>query len=312
MNMHPQIVAFLESMAGYGFRPVQELDAVAAREQYARTIEVRAIEPQPVAAVEDFAAPGPGGTLPIRLYRAAGAPARAPLLVYYHGGGHVIGNIETHDALTRALANGADCVVASVDYRLAPEAKFPAAADDAFAALACLVDDADRLGIDASRIAVGGDSAGGNLAAVAALMARGSGGPSLVLQLLIYPVTDYACDTESYTTFANGFGSLQAASMHWFRDQYLRGPEDAMDWRAAPLRAEDLSGLPPACVLLAQCDVLRDEGVAYAERLQAAGNAVELVEYPGMIHGFVPLAPTIDDAVTAQARACEALRRAFA
>jgi acetyl esterase len=311
MSMHPQIVEFLTRMAGYGFRPAQELDPEEARAQYLQTIAVRGVVPTPIGATEDIAVPGPGGPIPVRLYRPAGAEGPLPVLVYYHGGGHVIGSIETHDAITRALATGADCLVASVDYRLAPESKFPAAVEDCFVVLQWIATNAGKIGADAARIAVGGDSAGGNLAAVAALMARDAGWPALVLQLLVYPVTDFACDTPSYTTYANGFGSLQAPTMHWFRDHYLRSPEDAEDWRAAPLRVERLDDLPPACVLLAQCDVLRDEGVAYADRLTAAGVPVEEVEYPGMIHGFFALAPLIDGAVAAQTKASAALRAAF-
>ncbi|MDH3714406.1 MAG: alpha/beta hydrolase [Gammaproteobacteria bacterium] len=311
MSLHPQIVEFLNRMAGYGFRPTQELDPEEARAQYLRTIAVRKVVPPPIGATEDIAVPGPGGPIPVRLYRPADVEGPLPVLVYYHGGGHVIGSIETHEAITRALANGASCLVASVDYRLAPESKFPAAAEDSFVALQWIAANAGKIGADATRIAVGGDSAGGNLAAVATLMAREAGEPALVLQLLVYPVTDFACNTPSYATYASGFGSLQAPTMHWFRDHYLRGPGDAADWRAAPLQAARLDDLPPACILLAQCDVLRDEGAAYAERLTAAGVPVEEVEYPGMIHGFFALAPLIDDAVAAQAKASAALRAAF-
>ena len=200
----------------------------------------------------------------------------------------------------------------SVDYRLAPEHKFPAAAEDAFAAVRWCAAHGAEIGADPRRIAVGGDSAGGNLAAVAALMARDAGGPAMRLQVLVYPVADYACDTESYRTYATGYGMLEAQSMRWFRDQYLRGEADRLDWRAAPLRAADLSGVAPALVLTAQCDVLHDEGEAYAQRLRAAGVEVEHRDCEGMIHGFFTMAPAIDGAVRAQALACDALKRAFA
>ena len=169
-----------------------------------------------------------------------------------------------------------------------------------------------EIGIDSQRMAVGGDSAGGNLAAVAALMARDAGGPAIRLQVLVYPVTDYACDTGSYRTYAQGYGMLDAQSMRWFRDHYLRGEADRLDWRAAPLRAADLSGLPAALVLTAQCDVLHDEGRTYAQRLREAGVDVEYLDFEGMIHGFFTMAPMVDGAVRAQAQVCGALRSAFA
>ncbi|MCY4223095.1 MAG: alpha/beta hydrolase, partial [Thiotrichales bacterium] len=234
-----------------------------------------------------------------------------PSLVYFHGGGHVIGSPDTHDATARNLCNGAGCVVMSVDYRLAPEHKFPAAAEDAFAAVHWCATHGAEIGVDPRRIAVGGDSAGGNLAAVAALMAREAGGPAIRLQVLVYPVTDYACDTASYHIWATGY-VLEAASMRWYRDHYLRDEADRRDWRAAPLRAADLSGLPPAFVLTAQCDVLHDEGEAYAQRLRAAGVEVEYHRCDGMIHGFFTMAPAIDGAVRAQALVCKAMKDAFA
>ena len=212
--------------------------------------------------------------------------------------------------MARNLCNGAGCVVVSVDYRLAPEHKFPAAAEDAFAAVRWCAAHGAEIGVDSRRIAIGGDSAGGNLAAVAALMARDAGGPAIRLQVLVYPVTDYACDTASYRTYAEGYGMLEAQSMRWFRDHYLRGETDRLDWRAAPLRAGDLSGAAPALVLTAQCDVLHDEGEAYARGLRAAGVAVEYRDCEGMIHGFFTMAPMIDGAVRAQALVCEALKTA--
>ena len=275
-------------------------------------IEARGVAPAPVGAVEDRSIPGPAGDLPVRIYHPDLDAQTLPALVYFHGGGHVIGNLDTHDAVARNLCNGAGCIVVSVDYRLAPEHKFPAAAEDAFAAVGwCAVHGAE-IGIDPRRMAVGGDSAGGNLAAVAALMARDAGGPAIRLQVLVYPVTDYACDTESYRTYSDGYGMLDAPSMRWFRDHYLRGDADRLDWRAAPLRAGDLTGLPPALVLTAQCDVLHDEGEAYARRLRAAGVEVEYRKARGLIHGFFTMAPMIDGAVRAQALVCDALKRAFA
>ena len=312
MPVDPQIQQVIDALAASEFGPVHALTPAEARAQYERMVKARAIEPAPVGAVEDRAIPGPAGDLPVRVYRPDPGAGSLPALVYYHGGGHVIGNLDTHDAVARNLCNGAGCVVVSVDYRLAPEHKFPAAAEDAFAAVRWCAAQGAEIGIDPGRIAVGGDSAGGNLAAVAALMARDAGGPAIRLQVLVYPVTDYGCDTASYRTYAEGYGMLEAQSMRWFRDHYLRGDADRLDWRAAPLRAADLSGLPPALVLTAQCDVLHDEGEAYAHALRAAGVEVEYRNCEGMIHGFFAMAPMIDGAVRAQAQVCGALRSVFA
>ena len=312
MPVHPQIQQVIDALAASDFRAIHEQTPAEVRTQYERMIEARGVVPARVGAVEDRSIPGPGGGIPVRIYRPEIDAAVLPALVYYHGGGHVMGDIDTHDAGARNLCNGARCVVVSVDYRLAPEHKFPAAAEDAFAAVQWCAAHAAELGIDPGRIAVGGDSAGGNLAAVAALMARDTGGPAIRLQVLVYPVTDYACDTGSYHTYAQGYGSLEAESMRWFRDHYLRDEADRHDWRAAPLRAGDLSGLPAALVLTAQCDVLHDEGKAYAQRLREAGVDVEYADCEGMIHGFFNMAPMIDGAVRAQALVCDALKRAFA
>ena len=311
MPVHPQIQQVIDALAASEFRPIHEQTPAQVRTQYKRMIEARGVEPAPVGTVEDRSIPDPAGGIPVRICRPAIDSTALPGLVYYHGGGHVMGDIDTHDSVARNLCNGAGCVVVSVDYRLAPEHKFPAAADEAFAALQWCATHAPELGIDPGRIAVGGDSAGGNLAAVAALMARDVGGPAIRLQVLVYPVTDYTCDTGSYHTYARGYGALEADSMRWFRDHYLRDETDRHDWRAAPLHAGDLSDLPPALVLTAQCDVLHDEGKAYAQRLREAGADVEYVDCEGMIHGFFTMTPMIDGAVRAQALVCDAMTRAF-
>ena len=312
MPVDPQIQQVIDALAASDFGPVYEQSPEEARAQYERMVKARGVVPAPVGAVEERSIPGPAGDLPVRIYRPnLDAPA-LPGFVYFHGGGHVIGNLDTHDAVVRNLCNGAGCVVVSVDYRLAPEHKFPAAVEDAFAAVQWCAEHGSEIGFDPRRMAVGGDSAGGNLAAVAALMARDADGPAIRLQVLVYPVTDYACDTASYRTYAQGYGMLEAQSMRWFRDHYLRSEADRLDWRAAPLRAGDLSRLPAALVLTAQCDVLRDEGEAYAQRLRAAGVDVEYRECEGMIHGFFTMTLAIDGAVRAQAQVCDALERAFA
>lgn len=310
-KLHPQIEQVLKAMAEAKLRPIEAMTPQEAREQMEATARARKAEPLPVARVEERDIAGPGGTLRLRLYwpQAAGP---LPAIVYYHGGGHVIGSLDTHDFVARNLCAGAGALVASVDYRMGPEHKFPAAVDDSFAALRWVHDHAAALGADRGRIGVHGDSAGANLAAVVALMARDAGGPGLALQSLVYPISDYGMGTASYETFAEGYGILTRAAMVWFRDHYLRSPADAADWRASPIRAASLAGVAPAIVVTAECDVLHDDGQNYAEALRAAGVAVEYREYAGMIHAFFGMVPAVDDAMNAQRAVWAAFRRAFA
>ncbi len=313
MALHPQVVTLLENMAAANLKPVYELTPAEARAQFDAMAAKRDSERTPVDVIEEISVPGPAGDIRVRLYRPeAAGPGDLPLLVFFHGGGHVIGSLDSHDEVARVLCAGAGCLVSSVDYRLAPEHKFPAAIEDAFAATSWLADNAASLGADANKIAVGGDSAGANIAAVVALMARDAGGPALVAQHLVYPVADYACQSPSYKPYGVGFGPVSEAGMLWFQNHYLRGPEDIADWRASPLKALDLSGLPPALVITAECDVLHDEGVAYAEALAAAGTPVEHIDWAGMIHGFFSFAPLLDEGKAAQRHACERLRAVFA
>jgi acetyl esterase len=269
----------------------------------------------PAARVEDRTIPGPGGEIAVRIYAPeAPAPEDAgalPVLVYFHGGGFVIGSIETHDGTCRQLARGADCVVVSVDYRLAPEHTFPAAPEDCYAATAWVAEHAAEIGADPARIAVGGDSAGGNLAAVVCLMARDRSGPALAHQLLIYPVTDYAFETGSYRENAEGY-MLTLPMMKWFWNHYLADPAEGAGELASPLRAANLAGLPSATVLTAEFDPLRDEGEAYAQRLSEAGVKTQLTRYDGVFHGFFAMGALIDRANAAVDEACTALRDAFA
>ena len=290
-DVHPEIQAFLRSVSAAELPAVQDLTPAAAREQYAAGMRARLeVFPAPaVASVEDRSIPGPAGAMRVRVYRSADDAAPQPVLVWYHGGGHVIGSLDTHDAMARNLCREAGCMVVSVDYRTAPEEPFPAAVDDCAAALRWVAEHGGGIGADPERIAVGGDSAGGNLTAVVALVARDEGGPALRHQLLVYPVTDYRCHGPSYERYARGYGMLEAESMLWYRRHYLGGSEGAGDWRASPLLAADHSGLAPALVITAECDVLRDEGVAYAERLAAAGTPCVHVPFAGMIHGFFGL-----------------------
>ena len=313
MALHPQVVTLLEKMAAANLKPVVDMTPVDARVQFDSVAGPPVEERTPVGAIEEIGIPGPAGQMKVRLYRPhATAGDAVPLLVYFHGGGHVIGSLDSHDEVARALCVGAGCLVASVDYRLAPEHKFPAAVEDAFAATQWLAANAASIGADANAVAVGGDSAGANIAAVVALMARDAGGPALVIQILVYPIADYSCKSASYTAYAVGNGPLTEAGMLWFQNHYLRGPEDMADWRASPVKAPDLSGLPPALVFTAECDVLHDEGVAFAEAMAAAGTAIEHIDWPGMIHGFFSFAPYLDDGKVAQRLACERLRAAFA
>ena len=313
MPVDPQIRQVIDALAASEFGPVHELTPVDARAQYERMVKARGIEPASTGAVEDRTIPGPAGDLPVRIYRPDRDTGALPAFVYYHGGGHVIGNLDTHDAVARNLCNGAGCVVVSVDYRLAPEHKFPAAAEDAFAAVRWCAAHGPEIGVDPGQIAVGGDSAGGNLAAVAALMARDAGGPAIRLQVLVYPVTDYACDTESYRTYAEGYGMLEAQSMRWFRDHYLRGEADRLDWRGrtATRRGSLRCGSGARPHRTVRRAPRRGRGVR-ATAARGGGWRWSTGDCEGMIHGFFTMAPTIDGAVRAQALVCGALRSAFA
>jgi acetyl esterase len=241
-----------------------------------------------VSRSEDRTIEGPGGPLRVRITTPLSESGNAPrpILVYYHGGGWVIGSLSSHEGLCRALANASNAIVVSVDYRLAPEHPFPAAAEDAYAAFLWAASHAAEIGGDPARIAVGGDSAGGNLATVASLMLRDRGGPAPVFQLLLYPAFDADFETGSYRAFAEGF-LLTRAEMRWFWDQYVPEPSDRINPYAAPARAADLAGLPPAYILTAEYDVLRDEAEAFANRLRQAGVAVTARRSEGMIHGFL-------------------------
>jgi len=267
-------------------------------------------EPEAVARVEDRTIPGPAGEIPVRVYTPEGEGS-FPALVYFHGGGFVLCNLDTHDASCRAIAKRAGCVVVSVDYRLAPEHRYPAAAEDCYAATQWVAKHGAELDIDTTRVAIGGDSAGGNLTAVTALMARDRGGPALRFQLLIYPVTDCAFDTPSYRDNADGY-FLTRDMMRWFWEQYLADPVQAAEPYASPLRAADLTGLPPGLCITAEYDPLRDEGEAFALRLRAAGVEVATSRYDGMFHGFFAMEGQLDRARDAVAESVAALRAALA
>jgi len=309
-DLHPQIERVLQVMAEADLKPIEAMTPAEAREQMEATAQARKAEPLPVALVEERSVPGPAGGMRLRLYWPNTA-APVPAIVYYHGGGHVIGSLDTHDVVARNLCAGAQALVASVDYRMGPEHKFPAAVEDSFAALKWVYANPKELGVDPDRIGVHGDSAGANLAAVVAIMARDAGSPRLRLQSLVYPVADYGLVGDSYDKYAEGYGLLTKQSMVWFRNHYLRSPKDAEDWRASPIRAPSLAGVAPAIVITAECDVLHDDGERYAEALRRAGVPLEYKEYPGMIHGFFGMMPAVDDAMSGQRAVWAAFARAF-
>lgn len=308
-KVHPQVAALLERVARSGLPPYHTVTPFVARRLYRDTRAAVSPRPPEVAEARLLIADGP---LAMRAYRPAGAgkEERLPALLFFHGGGWTIGDLDTHDVVCRQLANGARCAVFSVDYRLAPEHPFPAAVDDCIAATDYVHKNAAALGVDAGRIAVGGDSAGGNLAAVVSIHARDSGGPPIAFQLLIYPATDQRGGYPSLQRNGQGY-LLTRDSMDFFRGCYLPNRADWSDWRASPLLAKDLSRLPPALVLTAGFDPLVDEGKAYAERLRREGVEVQYREYEDMVHGFALLGGVVDRANAAVAECAAALKRAF-
>ena len=311
MALDPQAANVIDLIVKSGRPPYHQLTPKDARQMFRETRPASTPPAPQIGAVRDVLTEG-AQAIPLRVYRPPGVSdsRRLPVLVYFHGGGWVIGDLETHDVLCRQLTAEAGVSVIAVDYRLAPEHKFPAAADDAWAATRWIAAHAAELGVDADRLAVGGDSAGGNLAAVVALLAREAGGPRIALQILLYPVTDLVSESQSYADLADGY-MLTRDSMRWFRAQYLARAQDAADWRVSPLRAPSLVGLPPALVVTAGYDPLRDEGEAYARRLREAGVSVDAVSFGGMIHGFVPMGKLIDTGNRAVTLIAGSLRHAL-
>ncbi|MFM9923100.1 alpha/beta hydrolase [Variovorax sp. H27-G14] len=303
-----RMASVVERMARAGHPALDQLTPDEAKASYEKGSGVLEVPKPELARVEDFhIAARDGCVLPARLY----APSRSvlPVLLYFHGGGFTVGNIRTHDTLCRVLSHKSGCAVVSLDYRLAPAHKFPTASNDAWDALAFIAKEGASLGLDASRLAVGGDSAGGTLAAVCAILARDAGLP-LALQMLIYPGTTAHQNTASHLRHANG-PLLTKSMIDFFFAQYVRTPADREDWRFAPLLADDVDGVAPAWVCLAECDPVVDEGIAYADKLRAAGVPVELEIYRGVIHEFIKMGRAIPEALQAHDDAARALREAL-
>lgn len=310
--LHPQALALLRLIEEKGLPPTHTLTPAQAREVYRQRRGFTQPEPPAVASVRDLEARGPEGPIPLRSYRPAGSGDAQvlPVLVYYHGGGWVIGDLDTHDVLCRQLCNAAGCAVIAVDYRMGPEHRFPAAVDDALAAARWIRSQAASLKVDAARLAVGGDSAGGNLAAVVALAARDSGDLPIAFQLLIYPATDQRRGAPSHTTNAQGY-LLTRDTITYFHDHYIADPAQDLDWRCSPLLHANHKDLPPAFVLTAGFDPLRDEGIEYAQKLTEAGVRSALVSFERQIHGFITMGRVIDEANVAVQLCAAQLRTAL-
>lgn len=304
--LDPQARALIDLMIERGVPPTHTLTPAQARSFYRDRRGFTQPEPPPMAEVQDLMA----GSVPVRLYRPTATQTPQPVLVYLHGGGWTIGDLDTHDVLCRQLAREGACAVVSVDYRMGPEHRFPAAVEDCVEAFSWVQAQAQALHLDASRMAVGGDSAGGNLAAALCLVQREAGRPMPAFQLLIYPATDMRAVAPSHTTNGQGY-MLTNDSIHWYRGNYIGDQADWSDWRASPLLAPSHAGLPPAMVLTAGFDPLRDEGLQYANALSAAGVPTQYVCFERQIHGFITMGRVIEEAHTAVGLCGAALRRAW-
>ncbi len=314
MPLHPQLVPLAEGMQGPDAVQMSDMTPDEARASY---LALAQLFPgtEEVGSVSDRSVPGPAGEIPVRVYTPSGASGALPVVVFYHGGGFVIGDLDSHDRECRAICNKANCIVVAVHYRLAPEAPFPAAFEDAYAALEWVGENAAHLGGDPMRIAVAGDSAGGNLSAAVAIHARDHGGPKLCFQLLVYPAVDASGDATTYPSLEeNREGPfLTLDTMQWFMGNYMKSkPDPTTDARLSPIKAKSHADLPPALVVTAEFDPLRDEGRAYAKKLEAAGVAVQFHEYDGMAHIFFQLSPISDDGKALLDECGEVLTKAFA
>jgi acetyl esterase len=311
MALDPVMKMILDQMAAQPGPKMHELSAPEARAMFTGLMEVAGPKDVPIGKIVNLTCPGPAGEIPLRVYTPVAPAADAlPTLVYYHGGGFVIGDLDTHDGLCRLLANEASVRVIAVDYRLAPEHKFPAAVEDAFAALTYIETHVAELGVDANRLAVGGDSAGGALAAIVAQMAKEVGDPKIAFQLLLFPVTQIGATTASLEKFAEGY-FLERAGLDWFFANYLPPGADKSDPKVSPMAASSLAGLPPAYLMTAECDPLHDEGVTYAAKLREAGVDVVVADHAGLVHDFIYLQAMLPQAAQAMKEAAGAVSAAL-
>ncbi|HEY4124921.1 MAG TPA: alpha/beta hydrolase [Rhizomicrobium sp.] len=312
MPLDPVLKAFLDQIASIGGPKTWDLQPNEAREAFAGLLQMAGPKDIPIGKVTNIAIPATHGEIAARSYAPVAASSEPlPTLVYFHGGGWVIGSIETHDGLCRMIANGSGCRVISIEYGLAPENKFPGPVEDAMTAVEWIEKNAAQLGVDANRLAVGGDSAGGNLAAVIAQIAKAKGGPKIAFQMLLFPVTQIGDETTSLREYAEGY-FLERKTLDWFYAHYLPADADKKSPRISPLHAEDVTGLPPAYVMLGGFDPLHDEGLAYAEKLRAAGVRVTVADYPEMVHVFIYLQAVLPQAAEALNAAAKALKTALA
>ena len=310
VSLDPQVQAVLDKIRAAGNPEYWQMTPQQARDLHNRKAGILDVKPEPVFKTHDRSVPGTAGGIPVRVYTPRQSAQALPVLVWLHGGGHVVGSLDSYDALCRQLALQSDCLVASVAYRLAPEHKFPAGVEDSFSALKWVAEHAAEIGGDENRVAIGGDSAGGNLAAVCAILARDAGFPTLAAQVLVYPRTAPDEELPSHHEFAEDH-LLTRKTILWFHDHYRASDDDRQDFRYAPLICKDLSRLPPALIIVGECDPLRDDGLAYAVRLRLEGNVVELTNYPGMIHPFFSMGGAVDAGRTAVAQVASTLRRIF-
>jgi len=311
MPLDPVLKAFLDQVASMGGPKTWEMRPSEAREAFAGLMQLAGPKDIPIGKVSNIAIPTANGDIAARNYSAVASGGEPlPTLVFFHGGGWVIGSVDTHDGLCRMIANGSGCRVISVDYRLSPESKFPGPVDEAVAAVEWIETNAAQLGVDANRLAVGGDSAGGALAAVVTQVAKAKGTPKLAFQLLFFPVTQIGDETTSLREYAEGY-FLERKTLDWFYANYLPTDADKKDPRVSPLAAADVSGLPPAYVMLAGFDPLHDEGLQYAEKLRTAGVPVTVADYPDMVHDFIYLQAVLPQAAEALNTAAKALKAAL-
>lgn len=311
MPLDPVVKAFLDQVAAMGGPKTYEMQPSEAREAFAGLMQLAGPKDVPIGKVTNFSILLEHGEIGARSYVAVTADHKPlPTLVFFHGGGWVIGSVDTHDGLCRMIANESQCHVISVEYRLSPEVKFPSAVDDALAAVAWIEQHAAELGVDVNRIAVGGDSAGGALAAIIAQQAKAKGAPKIAFQMLLFPVTQIGAETKSLRDFAENY-FLERKTLDWFYENYLPTDADKSDPRISPLLAPDLSGLPPTFVMLAGFDPLHDEGLHYAEKLKNASVTVTVADYPDMVHDFIYLQAVLPQAATALNGAAQALKAAL-